>query len=170
MPGLFFVAEWAIFSFGCVGLNETEPAGWHVFPPKQIDAALELSVLLMNKYRLKDLLGHEDIAPGRKTDPGPAFPMASFRSRVLGRREERAPVFETTTHLNIRSGPGTQYPTVSGGPLNPNTRVEIQEYQGIWRYVDVLETGTDPDIQGWVHGRYLRLIERIEESEPSDGQ
>jgi len=138
--------------------NESEPAGWHNFTPKQIDVALEVSFLLIKKYKLKDVLGHEDIAPGRKTDPGPAFPMASFCSHLLGRREEQPPIFETTTHLNVRSGPGLQNPTVSGSPLNPGARVEILDSQGIWQLIDVLETGNDPDLEGWVHGRYLRRV------------
>ena len=32
MPGLFFVTVWAIFCFGCVRLNETEPAGMSYKP------------------------------------------------------------------------------------------------------------------------------------------
>jgi N-acetylmuramoyl-L-alanine amidase len=38
-----------------------------------------VSKLLVERYNLDDLIGHEDIAPSRKTDPGPAFPMANLR-------------------------------------------------------------------------------------------
>ena len=31
---------------------------------------------------LVDVLGHDEISPGRKWDPGPAFPMESFRTQV----------------------------------------------------------------------------------------
>jgi hypothetical protein len=31
-----------------------------------------------------DVVGHEDIAPARKNDPGPAFPMEKFRQNVMG--------------------------------------------------------------------------------------
>jgi UDP-N-acetylglucosamine:LPS N-acetylglucosamine transferase len=60
--------------------HETEPRGWHTFTPEQIAAALEVSKLLVNHYNLRDVVGHDDIAPGRKLDPGPAFPMESFRA------------------------------------------------------------------------------------------
>lgn len=144
--------------------HESTAAGWHVYTPSQIQAALDLAVLLRDRYDLVDVLGHEDISPGRKTDPGPAFPMASFRARVFGRRDEQAPRHRTITTLNIRTGPGTQHPTVPGSPLPPGTRVEIVRAQDSWRLVDVLGTVNGVgDVQGWVHHRYL---ERVAASEP----
>ena len=68
--------------------HESAASGWHAYSPDQIDATLEVASLLFNHYGLRDVLGHEDIAPGRKTDPGPAFPMASFRARIVGRSED----------------------------------------------------------------------------------
>jgi N-acetylmuramoyl-L-alanine amidase len=66
--------------------HQTEPAGWHVYPTAQLEAAFEVASLLVEQYGLKDVVGHEDIAPKRKSDPGPAFPMDSFRTRLLGRQ------------------------------------------------------------------------------------
>ena len=65
--------------------HETTPTGWHEYTEAQISAALQLASLLHANYHFTDVLGHEDVSPGRKTDPGPLFPMNSFRSRVLGR-------------------------------------------------------------------------------------
>ena len=63
--------------------NETEAAGWHIYPQAQIDTAVNVCRLLVRKYNLTEILGHDDIAIGRKIDPGPAFPMENFRERVL---------------------------------------------------------------------------------------
>ena len=58
---------------------------WAAYPVAQIEAAIGVAQAIVSAYGLKDIIGHEDIAPGRKTDPGPAFPMASFKARVMGR-------------------------------------------------------------------------------------
>lgn len=52
---------------------------WETFPDAQILAAQEVARVLVARYRLDDITGHDCIAPERKQDPGPAFPMAIFR-------------------------------------------------------------------------------------------
>lgn len=65
--------------------NEKTAAGWQIYPEAQIQAAIQLGVALNDAFHFQDVLGHEDIAPRRKTDPGPAFPMGRFHSMLLGR-------------------------------------------------------------------------------------
>ena len=59
--------------------------GWHTYPQKQLDRLIEVAHALHAKYNFLDILGHDDISWPRKSDPGPAFPMNSVRSRILGR-------------------------------------------------------------------------------------
>ena len=44
-----------------------------------------LAKALRRRYPIDDIVGHSDIAPGRKTDPGPAFDWARLR-RLAGAR------------------------------------------------------------------------------------
>jgi N-acetylmuramoyl-L-alanine amidase len=55
---------------------------WEVFPQAQIDACFALSKALFDRYHLDDVRGHDDIAPERKNDPGPAFPMGILRKKL----------------------------------------------------------------------------------------
>ncbi len=64
--------------------NESSPAYWHTYTDKQIAVAEEICKLLIKTYNIKMILGHDDISAGRKIDPGPAFPMADFREKILG--------------------------------------------------------------------------------------
>lgn len=66
--------------------HEDKASGWHVFPKVQLDAAFEVAYALMHTYSIKEVLGHDDICPGRKWDPGPAFAMDEFRARLAGRK------------------------------------------------------------------------------------
>ena len=48
----------------------------HDYPPRQVAALIELCRGIMARHPAivpRNVVGHSDIAPGRKTDPGPAF-------------------------------------------------------------------------------------------------
>jgi N-acetylmuramoyl-L-alanine amidase len=55
---------------------------WENYPKAQLDACFAVAKALVDRYKLDDVCGHEDIAPGRKNDPGPAFPMQKLRESV----------------------------------------------------------------------------------------
>lgn len=64
---------------------ETPGRLWPLYDQRQIDALVELIGTLKQKGFLTDpcyLVGHSDIAPWRKLDPGPAFPWAEVVSRT----------------------------------------------------------------------------------------
>lgn len=131
---------------------------WQAFPSVQVETALAIAVALQKQFGFVDVLGHEDIAPHRKIDPGPAFPLDKFRSIVFGRKDDSAseqsigPVEKTTGSLvaekniapkktvavvsaavNIRSGPGTKYPVVA--TANRGMIFDVLEESGGWTKV-----------------------------------
>lgn len=135
--------------------NETAEAAWQTYTPEQLDVAAKIAALLVTNYNLKDIVGHEDIAPIRKSDPGPAFPMASFRAKAMGRRDETIDDFVTSAELNIRSGPGTTFPPLTA-PLPPGTPVTVLKTDGTWSFVEVMATVNGVmDLEGWVSSKFL---------------
>lgn len=129
---------------------------WHTYTEIQIERALELAELLVARYGLEDVLGHEDIARGRKADPGPAFPLSSVQSRALGRtQDEPAHFVVTATSLNIRSGPDAAAAPVAA-PLKKGTELILLEPLDRWSRVEVIGK---TDLEGWVSNSYIQEIQ-----------
>ncbi|MGZ5584255.1 MAG: 1,6-anhydro-N-acetylmuramyl-L-alanine amidase AmpD [Usitatibacter sp.] len=61
---------------------ELEGADDVPFAEPQYDTLARLTRALFERYGTLDLAGHSDIAPGRKTDPGPWFEWERFRASV----------------------------------------------------------------------------------------
>ena len=59
---------------------------WEIYPREQILAAGALTAALIGRMRslgeIVEVVGHEHISPGRKTDPGPAFPWEAFAEAI----------------------------------------------------------------------------------------
>ena len=58
---------------------ELEGADDMPFEEAQYARLAELRRVLTEKYAIADVVGHADIAPGRKTDPGPCFEWARLK-------------------------------------------------------------------------------------------
>ena len=72
-----------------IGIEITNPGhefGYKKFSKKQIFSLLKLSKFLIKKYKIssKHILGHSDIAPGRKKDPGERFPWKYLSKNKIG--------------------------------------------------------------------------------------
>lgn len=63
--------------------HEKSPAPWHKFTHAQIARCKDIAAELMAVYGLEDILGHDDISPGRKVDPGPLFPMSEAKAYCM---------------------------------------------------------------------------------------
>jgi len=63
-------------SIGIELVNPGHEFGYRPFPEPQIAALLPLMMTLMGRYRITrgNVVGHSDIAPARKDDPGELFP------------------------------------------------------------------------------------------------
>ena len=72
-----------------IGIEITNPGhefSYKKFSNKQILSLLKLSKFLIKKYKIKhkNILGHSDIAPERKKDPGEKFPWEYLSKNKIG--------------------------------------------------------------------------------------
>jgi N-acetylmuramoyl-L-alanine amidase len=72
-----------------IGIEITNPGhsfGYKKFPKQQILSLIKLTKFLIRKYKInkKNILGHSDIAPERKKDPGEKFPWKHLSKKKIG--------------------------------------------------------------------------------------
>lgn len=61
---------------------ELEGADAVPFTDAQYTALVSLTGVLRKTYPISSIAGHSDVAPGRKTDPGPCFDWARYRAAL----------------------------------------------------------------------------------------
>ncbi len=147
--------------------NQSSPAYWHEYSEKQIKVVFDVCRELRDKYGIKTIVGHEEISPGRKVDPGPAFPLDKLRGLLLEDRsldggeaqpDEGAGAGLSTTQkigtvtassLNFRSAPAYNAETISA-PLTYGTKVIILKEENGWYQIHAQKTG-------WVKKEYIKV-------------
>ncbi|MBY4834099.1 N-acetylmuramoyl-L-alanine amidase [Burkholderia dolosa] len=129
---------------------------WQPYPPEQVDALIRLSKDIVARYAISPtrVVGHSDIAPQRKIDPGPLFPWqalaqagvgawpddATVAARLAG-RDPRAWVDVRELQLKLaRYG----YDVPTDGVLDTRTRRVFAAFQMHFRPSDY---AGDPDAQ-----------------------
>ena len=86
------ISSWKNFKFlnkNSIGIEISNPGHENLykkFSKKQINSILSLLLFLIKKYKIKKdfILGHSDIAPDRKKDPGEKFPWKYLSKKKIG--------------------------------------------------------------------------------------
>ena len=126
---------------------------WHKYTDAQITKVEELCELLCKEYPVTEILGHDDISPVRKFDPGPLYPMDDLQD-VLNSKDEDRSFTEIEDSgvvsidlLNIRSGAGASNEKIAQ-PLKKGAKVEILEEKDGWYKVKA-------ELVGWVNKKFI---------------
>lgn len=81
-------------SIGIEIANPGHPGGLPPFPEAQIESVIALTRDIVTRWRIPAVrvLGHSDVAPGRKLDPGEAFPWERLHRAGIGHWVPPAPM------------------------------------------------------------------------------
>ena len=73
-------------SIGIELVNKGHDFGYEQFTQKQVNQLIKLCLYLKKKYKIKNsnIVGHSDIAPLRKRDPGEKFPWQKLQKKKIG--------------------------------------------------------------------------------------
>ena len=87
--GVSFWKNYKFLNKNSIGIEISNPGHdykYKKFTKKQINSVLKLSKYLIKKYKIKSefILGHSDISPDRKKDPGEKFPWQYLSKRKIG--------------------------------------------------------------------------------------
>jgi len=83
------------YSIGIEISNPGHNNGYKSFPPNQIKSIIKLLKFLIKKYKVNpsNVLGHSDISPNRKKDPGEKFPWKILAKKKLSKWHSLNPLF-----------------------------------------------------------------------------
>ena len=135
-------------SIGIEIVNPGHEFGYRPFPDAQVAAVINLLADIRTRWMIDDdmIIGHSDIAPGRKVDPGELFPWKRLASVGHGLWFDPAP--ERIAALGASLSPGEDgigvivlrsalhrlgYGLKPGGDYDEETRLTVEAFQRHWR-------------------------------------
>lgn len=134
---------------GSIGIEIVNAGGegqvWAPYPAAQITAITALLRNIVQRHQVKPLniVGHSDIAPQRKVDPGPLFPWKQLAQAGLGRWYDDAQVASNISALEQSGLPDLRwfqqelirvgYTAPTTGVLDKATRNVIRAFQMHYR-------------------------------------
>lgn len=121
---------------------------WQPYTPIQIEVLKAVSDALVAKYSLREIVGHSDISPQRKIDPGKAFPWKFFKTDTIMPAKT---ITATTSNVNIRVDPSKDFAPIQVLPQGAQV-VDLGFNKNGFTYVKVNET-----LKGWVSSEYIEV-------------
>lgn len=129
-------------SIGIELVNPGHEFGYRDFPEAQIAALIELARGILARHPIppKRVLGHSDVAPTRKIDPGERFPWARLAAAGIGvwPRHPRLDISRSVQVPEIqRDLAAIGYECPATGVLDEETRFAVSAFQRHFRPTDV---------------------------------
>jgi N-acetylmuramoyl-L-alanine amidase len=157
-------------SIGIELVNPGHEAGYPDFPADQIDALIGLMDAIRGRWEISDgrILGHSDVAPDRKIDPGEKFPWKRLAQDGHGLWLEPAPApgvplgvgDEGTGVFALQAGlTRLGYDSAPSGQYDAHTETIVRAFQRHWRPEQI-----DGIADGETRARLVHLLRAAAES------
>lgn len=153
-------------SIGIEIVNPGHECGYRPFPEAQIASVIALLDEVRERWTIPDarILGHSDVAPARKIDPGELFPWARLAAAGHGLWAEPAPAPEPELSEGDEGGPtlalqaglsrlGFDCPPT--GTFDDHTRTVVSAFQRHW-----LQSRFDGTADGATRARLMAILKR----------
>ena len=146
------VSQWygsAGINSASIGIEIVNPGGsgtsWSPYSESQIDALILLLQDIVQRHQVKrhNIVGHSDIAPQRKVDPGPLFPWKRLADEGLARWFDEAKAAQHQAEFKRKGLPDVRwiqstleragYTVPQNGELDKATRNVIRAFQMRYR-------------------------------------
>jgi N-acetylmuramoyl-L-alanine amidase len=130
--------------------DENNGRHWYPFSDYQIASVMELSKRIIKRYAIHPtcVIGHSDIAPGRKVDPGPLFPWKKLYENGVGTWFNEPLIVQSSHQLDIvtlqENLQDYGYAIEITGIVDEQTRIALQAFQMHFRPSDY---SGDPDAE-----------------------
>jgi N-acetylmuramoyl-L-alanine amidase len=151
-------------SIGIEIVNPGHEFGYRPFPEAQVASVIALTTDIRTRWTIedRDIVGHSDVAPARKDDPGELFPWKRLSEaghglwaeapaapgNPIGEGEEGAAVFALQAGLT-RLG----YDLPPSGRFDADTKTVVSAFQRHWR-----PEGVDGVADGETRARLIALL------------
>jgi N-acetylmuramoyl-L-alanine amidase len=134
-----------------------ETRNWFIYPDAQLRALYKLCKALFETYQMVTAVGHDDISPGRKLDPGPAFPWHEFKMNVFGNTNNTGNIYTVNTpDTNLRASFTTN--STSLKKLAAGAEVGLIKTNGQWSKVYLADKLTDVLVKNGKNQRSVKTI------------
>lgn len=122
-----------------------ENGGWQPYSDAQIDTLIMLlrDIVTRHQIHARNVVGHSDIAPQRKQDPGPAFPWKRLAEAGLARWYDETRAMQRIQHYQSSGLPPVRdiqeklrragYPVELSGTLDAATHKVLAAFQMRYR-------------------------------------
>jgi N-acetylmuramoyl-L-alanine amidase len=130
-------------SIGIELVNPGHELGYRDFPVLQLVSVCDLCLEILSRHRVeaRNIVGHSDVAPDRKQDPGEKFDWEGLARNGVGLWPEGVPdlgtsgaVRDAASMRDVRAALARiGYEVAPEGPLDPATSAVLRAFQRHWR-------------------------------------